>query len=629
MYFFQRLGFLLCFLFSGLLLSAQQNDSLRIVLAMHDDTGKVTALNDVAYEIGKANSDSAILVSGQALRLAQDLKWQDGIGRSWHFLGLFHSSKGENRKALDYYFNAMDIWERQETEGGEEGRKRVLGHKWKTLGNIGVVYMDMGDYPGALEYFFKALKVCEAIGAKSGEAMWLGNIGVVYTEQGYADKALDYYFRSLKVEQELNNPTGIAITLGNIGSVYHDEGDYEKSLGYFRRARVLADSAGDMDGVAIWDGNIGMAYENLKMPDTALFYYFRALEIAEETGNSTTIATQLRAIGGLYADMGRYDEGEEYLMQALTMDEEAGALNDILEDEKELSELYEKSGRHALALEHYKKYTAAKDSVYSEENAAQSVREEMNYAFEKREAEHEAEQRLARLTRNFIVVLGVMLLVVITFGLRWRNNRKSLRMKEQHSHQLLLAQEKEKQRISKELHDSIGQNMLFIKNQLIKQNNTSLLQSVSDTLEEVRNISKDLYPNQLEKYGLVAAIEALAEKVQEAGGMFVSHDLSGFGRDIPSDKQINYYRIVQECVSNAVKHAEATALRITATAGGGMIELIVQDNGKGFDKQLLDAKAQTSFGMLNIEERVNYLKGKFSLETATGTGTKYVFTLPA
>ena len=628
MFLFQRIAFLFCMLLS-VLLSAQQNDSLRMVLALPDDTGKVTALNNLAYEIGHANSDSAILVSKQALQLAQDLNWDEGTGRSWHFLGLFHSNKGDNRKALDYYLNAMDIWERLESEGEEDEKKRVPGHKWKTLGNIGVVYMDMGDYPGALEYLFRALKVCEAIGAKSGEAMWLGNIGVVYTEQGYADKALDYHFRSLEVEQELNNPTGIAITLGNIGSVYHDEGDYGKSLGYFRRARVLADSVGDRDGVAIWDGNIGMAYENLNMSDTALFYYFRALDIANETGNTSTIATQLRAIGGLYSDLGRYGEAEDYLMQALAMDKESGALLEILEDEKELSELFEKSGRPELALEHYKKYTAVKDSVYSEENAAQSVREEMNYTFEKREAEHAAERRVAVITRNFIIVLAIMAVVMITLGLRWRNNRKSLRMKEQHSHQLLLAQEKEKQRISKELHDSIGQNMLFIKNQLIRQNDTTLLQSVSDTLEEVRNISKDLYPNQLEKYGLVAAIEALAEKVQESGAMFVSHDLSGFGADIPADKQINYYRIVQECVSNAVKHAEATALRITATAEAGMIELIVQDNGKGFDKNLLEEKAHTSFGMINMEERVNYLRGKFSLETAVGAGTKCVFTVPA
>ena len=137
-----------------------------------------------------------------------------------------------------------------------------------------------------------------------------------------------------------------------------------------------------------------------------------------------------------------------------------------------------------------------------------------------------------------------MLLVVLTFGFTWYNSRKNLRLKEEHSHQLILSQEKERQRISKELHDSIGQNMLFIKNQLIKENHPVLLTSVNETLEEVRNISKDLYPNQLERYGLAAAVDALAEKVKESSSIFVSHDLEGFGKEITADKQINYYCII-------------------------------------------------------------------------------------
>jgi signal transduction histidine kinase len=77
-----------------------------------------------------------------------------------------------------------------------------------------------------------------------------------------------------------------------------------------------------------------------------------------------------------------------------------------------------------------------------------------------------------------------------------------------------------------------------------------------------------------------------------------------------------------------MKHSEATALRITASASNGMIELVVQDNGKGFDKLTLAKKAQRSFGLLNIEERVNYLEGHFDLQTAPGKGTKYTFSLP-
>jgi signal transduction histidine kinase len=164
---------------------------------------------------------------------------------------------------------------------------------------------------------------------------------------------------------------------------------------------------------------------------------------------------------------------------------------------------------------------------------------------------------------------------------------------------------------------------------MIKNNDLRLMSSVDETLEEVRNISKDLYPNQLEKYGLIAAVDALAEKVKESSNVFVSFDLDAIDKNISADKQINFYRIIQECITNALKHAEASALRITASQMNGNLELVIQDNGKGFDKEILSKKAQLSFGLLNLEERVKHLKGKLILETSPGKGTKYIFSIPS
>jgi signal transduction histidine kinase len=605
----------------------QQALTLPQVQSLPDDTAKVTALNTIANEISNSDYDSAYAISQQALLLARELNWEEGAGRSLHFLGLFCSDKGENRKALDFNLQALDIWRELEASAEEKDKTRLGIYKAKTLCNIGVVYMDLGDYPRALDYYFESLKTSEAIGYAVGTAMCLGNIGIVYTEQGQYDKALDYYFRSLAIKKGADS-SGVALTLGNIGSVYHEKGEYEKSLPYYRQALDISEVLQDRDGIATWLGDIGLAYENLQQTDTAFSYYFRALEIANEDGNTLTIATQLRAIGSLYVDIGQFEKGEQFLLDALALDQESEALDVVMDDERELSALYARIGKNDLALEHYKAYTAAKDSVYSQERTTQSVRSEMNYEFAKKQAQYDSEQQLSKTIRNFIIAIAVLVILLTVLLLRWRNNRKTLLLREQHSHQLLNAQEKEKQRISKELHDSIGQNMLFIKNQLIKQNDTTLLQSVSDTLEEVRNISKDLYPNQLEKYGLVAAIEALAEKAQESSSMFVSHDLSGFSSNISQEKQINYYRILQECVSNALKHSGATAMRITATSINDALELVVQDNGKGFDTNALAGKAHTSFGMLNIEERVNYLKGKFELQTSPGNGTKFSFTFP-
>lgn len=181
------------------------------------------------------------------------------------------------------------------------------------------------------------------------------------------------------------------------------------------------------------------------------------------------------------------------------------------------------------------------------------------------------------------------------------------------------------------LHDSVGQNILFIKNYIHKHglNTPQLDQSIDQSLEEVRNISKDLYPNQLNQYGLGTAVEALCDKVRESTNVFVSSDIQ-----LPEDQmvskelKINLYRIIQECISNSIKHAAATSIRITGQMIQDRFHLMVQDNGRGFDAELLHNKAATSFGLLNMQERARILSGIFKIESTPGHGTKNQIIVP-
>lgn len=615
-------------------------DSLkRAITAAKNNTEKVTSLNDLAWEMSDRDPDTAIIISTQALHLAEKEKSEIGIAKTYHQLGTFHWLKGSYLISLDHYSKALAIWDRLERSVPASDRRSIIYNKGITLGNIGLVYMEQGNYAKALDHYFRSLKIAEKLDDKESIAIKLSNIGIVYLEQGDHGKALEYYLKALELDKEMGNKTQIGMTLGNIGIVYKEQEEYDKALDYFFKALDAAENDEDLDGIATWLGSIGDIYYKQGEKNKALDHYFKALKTAEEMGNRSLVAHQLSNIGLFYKDEKKYREAEEYLLRALALDDSTGSLYQVMNNEEHLSELYSTTGKHALALEHYKRYAAVRDSIFSEESTKRSVQAEMNYEFEKKQAvqkaEHEkevialeAENRIQKNTRNYIILIGLMLLVTVTLGLVYFTNRRRLRMKEQHSHQLILSQEKERQRISKELHDSIGQNILFIKNQLVKKNDTSLMTSVDETLEEVRNISKDLYPNQLEKYGLAAAIDGLAEKVNSSSGIFMSHDLEGLDKALPPDKQINYYRIIQECVSNTMKHADATALRITASAAAGGTCLVVQDNGKGFDRSILSKKAQRSFGLLNLEERVKYLRGKFELETAPGKGTKYIFHIP-
>ncbi|MCW3070743.1 MAG: hypothetical protein JWO44_633 [Bacteroidetes bacterium] len=573
----------------------------------------------------------------------------NSISAEYYMLGDRSKEQAYSKKMMDL---AILMLRRPDISAG---LKTYLLHKEAAgYGDIGTYYSDVGDYPQSLEYYFKALKIDESIGNKVGILRHYGNISNTYSNLGESPKAIDYAFKTLAIAKLLHSADDEATVYITLGSTYNAMDNNYLALKYYAMALQIFGELKDTVSVAMTLGNTGDVYRILgdsklhtapdvrSIPEYAISaaYYKKALALFEYTSDIRSKSIHLSNLGLLYINMKRFGEAEKLLRQALQLAKDIDYPDGIQETDKNLSILYSASGDTEQAFEYYKNYIAARDSLFNEENTKQNVKAEMNYEFEKKEAaqkaEHEkevialeAENRIQKNSRNFIMLLGVMLLLLVASGFVYFNNRKALQLRQMYSQQLLLSQEKERQRVSKELHDSIGQNILFIKNQMIKNNDLRLMPAVDEALEEVRSISKDLYPNQLEKYGLVAAVDALAEKIKESSDIFVSYDLDVVDKELPPDKQINYYRIIQECVTNALKHADASALRISASKSNGMLELVVQDNGKGFDKGILSEKAQRSFGLLNLEERVKYLKGKLVVETSPGKGTKYIFSIPS
>jgi signal transduction histidine kinase len=214
-------------------------------------------------------------------------------------------------------------------------------------------------------------------------------------------------------------------------------------------------------------------------------------------------------------------------------------------------------------------------------------------------------------------------------------SRREREAQEQFARELIDSQERERQRIAAELHDSVGQNLLIIKNRAelalggcepgspAAAELESIAEVSAQTIEEVREISFNLRPYQLDRLGLTKAIGSMVRRLKESFNIDIEPDVAPIDGLLPKDAEIALYRIVQEGMNNIVKHAGAARVMLRIERTDGAIVLRIQDNGRGFSPEpgphsVADGQG---FGLRSIAERVRLLGGTHSLKSIPGEGT--------
>ncbi len=201
------------------------------------------------------------------------------------------------------------------------------------------------------------------------------------------------------------------------------------------------------------------------------------------------------------------------------------------------------------------------------------------------------------------------------------------------SRELLASQERERKRIAAELHDSIGQRLVVIKNlALLRLQNLNgnlvereqveeICTEASSAIAEVREISHDLRPYQLDRLGLTRALRSMIESVGKASPTTFSASIDDIDDLFTPEFQIGFYRITQECVSNILKHAGASEANVVVRRSGTRLQLSVSDNGKGFSTGGASTEVRKGgFGLVNISERVQLFAGKLEIQSAPMKG---------
>jgi signal transduction histidine kinase len=247
------------------------------------------------------------------------------------------------------------------------------------------------------------------------------------------------------------------------------------------------------------------------------------------------------------------------------------------------------------------------------------------------------------LTRWFLGLSALCVAVVVFGAYRYRVARlqKSHRQQQEFSRQLIASQENERKRIAAELHDSLGQNLLIIKNRALmgsmstetiderKEQFDEIATSASESIEEVREIAYNLRPYHLDRLGLTLAIEAMIEKVAASTPIRFIPQIDSIDGLFPKETEIILFRVVQESINNIVKHSGAKEARTRIERQARLVTITIQDDGRGFSARSADAKRQGGFGLAGMSERVRVLGGEQTITSVPGEGTTITIRLNA
>lgn len=652
-----------------LFLSITYGQDKKELLAQLETTGQDTLRCNILLNIAnlsyQSNPDSAELLCQQGLKLAQSLDFHFGEIKFLNLLGNIAQNRSEYQKAQQLYEKCMEL-----------GEKHEIPSAWiNALNNIGINYTRLGKFPEAIEAYRKALLGEQEIGNKKGIAESYVNIGVAHYYLGNYDKTLDFFRKSLTISEKINDTANINRVSNNIGVIHLTFNRYDSAAYYYQKSIDLAKSNNNKYLLAQSYHNMSTVYTNAKEYDKAIAYSTLSAEIEKELQEHHGLVISYLNIAKIKIESGQLSGVLNWLDKAMALAQKHGMLENQRQAYMDYVKYYKKKGDYKNAFLMKEKEVAIHDSILSVEKVKaveeyeikyETLEKERQLSLEKiksdsialenanvvrdkaRIAQEKAESdRDAALKSRWIIVLimGFILLALATFLLIQRNKRKAenekvkavLEEKDKGLKAVIQAQEKERSRISKDLHDGIGQQLSGIKlgwqklSTSIGKKQPELYKDlmkmssvVDETAQDVRNISHQMMPQSLQSFGLPTAIEEMLDKSLKYSGLEYSFEHFNLQERYSEDIEINLYRVMQELVNNAIKHAGANKLELQLYQNGANLISLVEDDGKGIPS----TSKGSGHGMTNISTRLSTINGELIIESELKKGSTFIVKIP-
>lgn len=315
------------------------------------DSARIKALLVSARKLQISDPDSAFILISNALYLSEKIGWEIGIAKSYNSMGLSAFFRGDYIIALEYYKKAIKQYDKLEVLN-KYPQSEILLKKAQINCNIGIVYVYQGNYDGALEKYWSALKIQNQFNKESEIQLTYGNIALAYYNKDNYDSSLYYNFKSLNMA-EGKDSVSMENSIMNIGVIYDEQGKYSKAIEYYLRALRIAEAIRDSVGQASLLNNIGFVYFELNNHSRAFECYKKSLEIAQNIQRKPEEAECYGNIGYMYLSKNNYTEALNYLSKSSELFKEIGDSASYAEQVGKMGLLFYNQKDFSKALNYY------------------------------------------------------------------------------------------------------------------------------------------------------------------------------------------------------------------------------------------------------------------------------------
>lgn len=632
-----------------------RDELLRELQTETNDSVRFNLKRDMGYSYEFTDTAQAMMYYRQNLAMANE-KNNDLLK------SLAHSDIG------NVYFNSAAyekcIAEHREAYRYAENAKNAV-RMAVALFNIGNSYGNLNALDSAVNCNIAALKILEPLDEPARKSAACGNLSFYYSLLHQFKNSLDYGLRAIAYCKLTGSVDDLVANYMHVSACHMRSNSRELMVLYADSAAALCSQVTAPNTKTITYQNLASVYQQVSKLEKANAYADTALFFSDQLTNPSVAVSCFLVKGNILKDMGRLEEASVYYEKALPIALEQKEWQNLREIFLGKSEMEYARGDYHKAYDYLKEFVVYKDSTFNEEVAQQVLEMEAKYQNEKNEGEllqlskeKEVEtlkaSQQSRLKFFFIGIAALALLAALllfaNFKRRNTINKQNeaiqlQKIKDLENEKQLVAmdgiikgEENERSRVAKDLHDGLGSLLSGVKlslssmkgNVLISEEYANIFSSslhqLDNAISEMRRVAHNMMPESLIKFGLVQATQNLCDGLNESGTLHVHLEHHNFTQRLANDQEITVYRMLQELVNNALKHASAKNIIIQLSRHDNNINIVVEDDGNGFDVSSL--KSATGAGYANLQHRINYLKGTMDVKSDIGKGTSVLIEFP-